>query len=192
MKNFKKVLSVFLAILCLFGMISTAAFALGGILGGEDDDPLEQIYGVYYTIDPISGISVMYKPNPTITFNTPKIVEVSGDLPLAVDYEFYAWKDENGKVYYPGDDIYVNSKLTLYAVHRPKTDNDSRVVRVIKTSFQTFIRSIQSFLGVFNVLKEDITTSPSEETTTETTTAAPAGPSTPPTTEGENTTAEVA
>ncbi len=186
MKSFKKVLSVFLAILCVFGMISTAVYAVDSFLGEDDDDPIEKLFGLYYKVDSLTGVSVMYKPNPTITLNTPKIVEVSGDLPLAVDYEFYAWQDENGKIYYPGDDIYVNAKITLYAVGRPKTDNDSRVVRVIKTAFQTLIRSIQSFLGVFDVLKQDVTTTTkSQQTTTE----APAGPILPPTTEGENTTA---
>lgn len=183
MKSFKKVLSVFLAILCIFGMISTAVYAMDNYFG-EDDDPIENLFGLYYKVDTLAGVSVMYKPNPTITFNTPKLVEISGDLPLAVDYEFYAWKDENGTIYYPGEDIYVDGKIILYAVGTPKKDNDSRVVRVIKTAFQTLVRSIQSFLGVFDVLKQDVAT-----TTTQVTTTAPAGPVTPPTTEGENTTA---
>lgn len=187
MKSFKKVLSIFLAILCVFGMISTVAVAFDLGLGEDEDDPLNKLYGLYYEIDPYNTVPVMYKPSPTIVLNTPKIVEVSGDLPLAVDYEFYAWKTEDGTIYYPGEDIYVNGKITLYAEGRPKADNDSRFIRVIKTAFQTMIRSIQSFFGVFDVLAKDVPSTDPQPTTAPST--APAGPSRPPVTEGENTTA---
>ena len=183
MKSFKKVLSVFLAILCVFGMISTAVYAAEDILGGIIGDDLtmepdidERLYcGVHYEVNSLSGISVMYKPNPDIEFNIPSKVKVTGDMPLAVDYECYAWRDEAGNLYYPGYDILVTGKITLYAVWKEKEDNDHRVIRTIKTAFQTLIRTIQSFLGIFDVIN-----TPAEELTTASTTVTTTPPSTLP------------
>lgn len=195
MKSFKKILSVFLAILCIFGMISTAVYAAGDILGGilgddltmEPDIDEKLYYGVHYEIDSLSGIQVMYKPNPDIEFQVPSKVKVTSDVPLSVDYECYAWRDEAGNLYYAGNDILVTGKITLYAVWKEKEDNDPRVIRVIKTSFQTLIATIKSFLGVFKVIgtpEEELTTKPvitttvppstlPPETAPETTTQAP-------------------
>jgi len=183
MKSFKKVLSVFLAILCVFGMISTAVYAIDELFPTMEPDIDERLYyGVHYEVDSLSGISVMYKPNPDIEFIVPSKVKVTSDTPLAVDYECYAWRDEAGNLYYPGNDILVTGKITLYAVWKEKEDNDHRVIRVIKTAFQTLIRSIQSFLGVFDAIN-----TPVEELTTVPTTVTTTSPSTlPPTTAEEN------
>ena len=160
-------------------MISTAVYAIDELFPTMEPDIDERLYnGVHYEIDSLSGISVMYKPNPDIEFNVPTKVTVSGDMPLAVDYECYAWRDEAGNLYYPGNEILVNGKVTLYAVWAEKDDNDPRVVRVVKTAFQTLIRTIQSFLGVFEVIN-----TPADELTTKPTTVPTIPPSTlPPTT----------
>ena len=176
MKSFKKILSVFLAILCIFGMISTAVYAAGDILGGilgddltmEPDIDEKLYYGVHYEIDSLSGIQVMYKPNPDIEFQVPSKVKVTSDVPLSVEHECYAWRDEAGNLYYAGNDILVTGKITLYAVWKEKEDNDPRIIRVIKTSFQTLIATIKSFLGVFKVIgtpEEELTTKPVITTT---------------------------
>ena len=177
MKSFKKVLSVFLAILCIFGMISTAVYATSDVISNIFGDDLPSMepdiderlyYGIHYEVDALSGISVMYKPNPDIEFTVPSRVRVTSDTPLSVDYECYAWRDEAGNLYYPGNEIVVTGKITLYAVWREKDDNDPRVIRVMKTAFQTLIRSIQSFLGVFKVIAdaENVsTTAPTTATT---------------------------
>ena len=125
MKSFKKILSVFLVIICIFGMISTAAFAIDGIIGGiigddltmEPDEDEALTYGVHYEIDTASGVSVMYKPSPDIEFNVPSKVKVTSDVPLAVDYECYAWRDASYNYYYAGEEITVeivtvNKKMT--------------------------------------------------------------------------------
>lgn len=186
MKSFKKVLSVFLAILCIFGMISTAVYAgdfIGGILGDdmpstEPDIDAALENGIHYEIDPLSGVSVMYKPNPDIEFTVPSWVTVTSDVPLAVDYVCYAWKDEAGNYYYPGNEIFVVGKKTLYAVWEEKEDNDPRVIRVMKTAFQTLIATIKSFLGVFEVIAH-----PENVSTTAPTSVPTIPPSTlPPTT----------
>ena len=174
-------------------MISTAAFAIDGIIGGiigddltmEPDEDEALTYGVHYEIDTASGVSVMYKPSPDIEFNVPSKVKVTSDVPLAVDYECYAWRDASYNYYYAGEEITVTGKITLYAVWREKQDNDPRVIRVIKTSFQTFIRTIQSFLGVFDVIN-----TPVEQLTTKPVITTTVPPSTlPPTTTAPATTA---
>lgn len=155
MKSFKKVLSIFLAIICVFGMFTTGAFAVDEIVGGllgEDEEEAALSYGIHYEIDSLSGVSVMYKPSPHITFKTPVKVAVTKDMPLSVDYQCIGWRGEDGKLYYPGDKIVVTGKVVLTAVWEPKQDNDSHVIRTIKTAFQTFIRMIQSALGVFKVV----------------------------------------
>ena len=177
MKSFKKILSVLLVVICVFGMLTTGAFAadqvLDSILGTDvtvEPDIDEQLYyGVHYEIDSISGVSVMYKPNPDIELVVPSKVEISGDFPLAIDYVCIAWRGEDGKLYYPGDQIIVTGKVTLYAVWEEKKDNDPHAIRAIKTGFQTFIRMIQSFLGVFKVLNtpaDQLTTKPTAAPTT--------------------------
>ena len=178
-------------------MISTAVYAvsdiiggivgddIGGILGGEGDIDEALTYGIHYEIDTASGVSVMYKPSPDIEFNVPSKVKVTSDVPLAVDYECYAWRDASYNYYYAGEEITVTGKITLYAVWREKQDNDPRVIRVIKTSFQTFIRTIQSFLGVFDVIN-----TPVEQLTTKPVITTTVPPSTlPPTTTAPATTA---
>ena len=76
-------------------------------------------------------------------------------------------------------------RILCPAVWREKQDNDPRVIRVIKTSFQTFIRTIQSFLGVFDVIN-----TPVEQLTTKPVITTTVPPSTlPPTTTAPATTA---
>ncbi len=170
MKSFKKIISVFLVVICVFGMLTTGAFAVdqifGDLLGGEDEEEAALSYGIHYEIDSLSGVSVMYKPSPNITFKAPVKVKVSGNFPLAIDYVCIAWRAEDGKLYYPGDEITVTGKVVLNAVWEPKTDNDPRIVRTVKTAFQTFIRMFQSALGFFKVVN-----TPADQLTTKTTVA---------------------
>lgn len=173
MKTFKKIVSVFLVAICIFGMFSTASFAIdeilgGGLLGGDEDEALN--YGIHYEINPLDGISVMYKPNADREFSVPSRVAVTSDVPLAVDYVCIGWRDENGNLYYAGEEIVVEGAVTLYAEWEAKSDNDPRAVRTIKTAFQTFIRMIQTFLGVFEVFEtplDELTTAPTEAPTTQ-------------------------
>lgn len=178
MKSFKKILSIFLVVVCVFGMLTTGAFAtdqvLDSILGSDvtvEPDIDEQLYyGIHYEIDSISGIAVMYKPSPDITVKVPSKVEITKDMPLAIDYTCIAWRAEDGKLYYPGETILVTGKVVLTAVWEPKTDNDNHIVRTIKTAFQTFIRMIQSALGFFKVMntpEDQLTTKPTTAPTTE-------------------------
>lgn len=179
MKNSKKLIAIFLAALCICSMFTATASAVDGIIDSilgtdltmEPDIDEQLYYGVHYEIDSVSGVSVMYKPNPDIEFKVPSKVEVTGDFPLAIDYVCIAWRAEDGKLYYPGDEIIVTGKVTLYAVWEEKDDNDPRAVRAIKTGFQTLIRMIQEFLGFFEVVNtpaDQLTTKPSTTATTTT------------------------
>lgn len=163
----KKILAVLLSILCIFSVFSTTAFAApGDIIGGvvedylgvtQEDDGIDQqmMYGIHYEMEPISLVSIMYKPSPTITFKQPCMAKVTTDTPLSVDYEFMYWRHgETGEIYNPGDDIEVTGVVTLYAVWQEKTDNHPRFIRTIITAFETLGRVIQKFLGIIEDVEE--------------------------------------
>lgn len=155
----KKILAVLLCLLCLTSTmavsVSGAGFEdafvyVGSMLGFEQDEPIG--YGIIYDSNKLlSGVkSVMYEPRPTVKLSNPGTYIVTEDFPLSVDHSFVCWQDKDtGKYYYPGDTIFIDGQLTLYAVWEEKTDNNIRPVRVFLTAFQALKKSIQSFLGVF-------------------------------------------
>ena len=155
----KKLTAVLLCIVCLFSSVAVSASAangltdqIGSILGLEPDETIA--YGIIYdTNDLSSGVtSIMYTPRPTVTLTSKGTYTVTDDIPLAVDYEFVCWVDqETGKYYRAGDKYYVNGQKTLHAVWVEKTDNNGRLIRILDTAIDTFIRNIKSMLGVFKV-----------------------------------------
>ncbi len=163
----KKLLAIILSVICTVSCFSLAAQAAdnaGGVIGElantffegifdfelEEDTPLT--YGVNYEIDPFSGVSVVYKPSPTISFKSSGTYTITSDTPLSIDYEFICWEDSNGKTYYGGDKIYVDGTITLYAVWVEKDDNDVRVARIIKTTFEALKRLLGKFFGFFKTI----------------------------------------
>lgn len=162
----KKLLAVFLSVICIFSCFALPASAAGalGVIGElantffegifdidiEEDTPLG--YGVIYEIDPLQGVSVVYKPSPSISFENPGTYAITTDTPLSIDYEFICWEDTTGKRYYAGDKIYVDGMITLYAIWVEKNDNDMRVARVIKTTFEALRRLIGKFLGIYEIV----------------------------------------
>ncbi len=163
----KKILSVFLCLICLFSSMAVSASAsrteeifveIGAMLGFEPDEPIG--YGIRYDSNKLlSGVkSVMYEPKPTVKLSNPGTYTVTEDFPLSVDHSFVCWEDsETGKYYYPGDKIFIDGELTLYAVWEEKTDNNIRPVRVFLTAFQALKKTFQAFFGVFKVeFKEDL------------------------------------
>lgn len=157
----KKILAVLLCIICLASSmaVSTSAAGLedafveiGAMLGFEPDEPIG--YGIRYDSNKLlSGVkSVMYEPKPTVKLSNPGTYTVTDDFPLSVDHSFVCWEDkETGKKYYPGDQIYIDGELTLYAIWEEKTDNNIRPVRVFLTAFQALKKMFQSFFGVFKM-----------------------------------------
>lgn len=161
----KKIIAILLSVLCVFSLMSTTAFAaddLGGILGDiiglpteEDGIDQQMSYGIHYEMETLSVVSIMYKPNPTITFEAPTTAKITSDTPLSVDYEFVCWRHaDTGEYLYPGDEIDVTGKVTLYAVWEEKTDGNPRVIRVIMTALETLGRLIQKFLGIIEDAEE--------------------------------------
>ncbi|MBQ8504608.1 MAG: hypothetical protein IJ491_10090 [Clostridia bacterium] len=162
----KKILAVLLSVLCIFSAVSTTAFAatdniIGEVvedyLGVTEEDGIDQqmMYGIHYEMEPITLVSVMYKPNPSITFDQPMITKVTKDTPISIDYEFLYWRHgETGEIYYPGDSIEVTGKVTLYAVWQEKTDNYPQFIRAMMAGFETLSRLIQKFLGIVEAVEE--------------------------------------
>lgn len=152
----KKFIAVFLSLLCIFSVFGITASAKGTFddiseIIGEDEGFL---YGILYQNETASGVSMMYKPNPSIKLDGPGYVTVTKDTPIAVDHEFVCWQDKDGNLYYEGDKIYVDGAVTLYAVWTEKTDNLPRVIRVIQTAILTLQRMVQKFLGVFQDIQD--------------------------------------
>ena len=163
----KKILAVLLCLICLVSSMAVSASAagledafvsIGAMLGFEPDEPIG--YGIKYDSNKtLSGVkSVMYEPAPTIKFSNPGTYTVTKDYPLSVDHTFVCWEDkETGKKYYPGDKIYIDGELTLYAIWEEKTDNNVRFVRTFLTGFQALKKMFQAFFGVFKIeFSEDL------------------------------------
>ena len=97
----KKFIAVFLSLLCIFSVFGITASAAGTFdelssLIGEDEGFL---YGISYQNETASGVSMMYKPNPSLKVDGPGYVTVTRDTPIAVDHEFVCWQDEEGNLY---------------------------------------------------------------------------------------------
>ena len=114
----KKVISVLLAMLCVFSVVTVFVYA--------DDDPiqdkLEEVLDIEIDDTPAYGIvyqkgdaRTMYMPATTVKFGGPGYAKVPNDKPIAIGKKFRCWKDENGKDVFPGDEIYVGTMVYLTA-----------------------------------------------------------------------------
>lgn len=160
----KKLLSVLLAVLCTFSAVAVSASAfsssdLSGILGDqfgieqEEDEADILSYGIHYEMAMLSTVTLIYKPSPSITFETPKEMVITNDYPIAVDHNWVCWKDQKtGKLYYPGDTIIVDGKITLVAVWEEKTDNYPKFIRSAIAGIQALVKLVEKFLGVFELI----------------------------------------
>ncbi len=175
----KKLLAVLLAVLCAFSAVAVSASAIeaddiAGILGDhiglppEEDEADILSYGVHYEMATLSTVTILYNPSPSITFETPKEMVITNDYPIAVDHVWVCWKDkETGKLYYPGDTIYVDGKITLLAVWEEKTDNYPGFIRSAIAGIQALVKLVEKFLGVFELVNSTKDYVPETETTTE-------------------------
>lgn len=160
----KKIIAVLLSVVCIFSCMALPASALedafddviggvGGNLGLEEDRPI--LYGIIYKMDTLDGVSIMYKPSPSVSFTSPGTYTVTNDTPLSVDYEFVCWEhQETGKHYYAGDKLYIDGQEVLLAVWTPKTDNHIRTTRVFLTAIETFRRTLGAFFGFYKVIDD--------------------------------------
>lgn len=172
----KKLIALLLSLICIFsafGITSSAANVFNEVItnitvnmGMEPDEPI--IYGITYDSNQLlTGVSIMYKPSPTFSFTRPGTYTVTDDIPLAIDYEFVCWEDEDtGKYYYAGDKIYIDGNKTLYAVWQEKTDGKNRVVRTFATAIEAFRRTLQAFFGFYKTKFEEDPNPPVEKDVT--------------------------
>lgn len=180
----KKLIAVLLSVLCVFSVFAVPCFANDNASVFEEISSMfedDQLNCIVYQKETLSNVSMMYKPNPNVSLDGPGYITVTRDTPLAVDHNFVCWRGEDGTLYYEGDRIYVEGTVTLYAVWEEKTDNDSHVLRVLKTAFGTLQRMLQKLLGIFKDAEdfessyysskaETTVTEPTETTTTSPTT----------------------
>lgn len=175
----KKLLAIFLAMICAFSAcaVSASAATLEDVLGDivedqlgvtQEESDLDAItYGVFFENDSTSSATVLYMPIQTLTFGAPVITTITTDTPVAVDHDWVCWKDKStGALYYPGDEIEVTGQVRLVAVWQEKTDNYPSFIRMAIAGLQAFIKLIDKFLNAFESINN---TRPLD--TTETTTA---------------------
>lgn len=162
----KKLLAVILSVICIFSCFAVPACAAGNIIGELASDFFERItgekieedttlgYGVFYNMDSLSGVTVIYKPSPSIKFNNPGTYTITSDTPLSFDYDFVCWEDKEGKEYYPGDKVYVDGQLDLYAKWVERNDKDIKLARMIRVSLEALRRLIGKFFGFIDIVVE--------------------------------------
>ena len=162
----KKLISIILAALCLASCLAVPGSAASDSIVGdviedyigvtkEDEIIDEMYYGIHYELPLISAVKLMYRPTPTITFKAPTVAKITLDTPLSVDYNFVCWEhSETGKLYYPGDEIEVDGKVTLYAVFEEKTDGHPQFIRYILTGLEALKRLLKSFLTFGDAMED--------------------------------------
>ena len=151
----KKLIAVLLSLITIFSVFTLPASALIDdiILGGETlpDDGMNMIE---YKKDTLDNVTLIYQAGNTLVTGESNYVQITEDTPIAIDHDFICWADKSGKRYYPGDIIKVQGTVTLYAVWAEKTDNDSHMIRTVKSSIQALLRIIKLILGAFDNAKE--------------------------------------
>lgn len=153
--SMKKVIAVILSILCVLTCFAPAVCAIEdpGLIGMlEPEEPM--IFTLVYKNQTLSGVKMMYQPNPNLSFGGPGYVTVTKDKPIAIDHDFVCWKDKNGKYYYAGDKFYVDGECELYAVWEDKKDNNIKPVRVFICAMLTMKRMFDKIFGVFKDYRE--------------------------------------
>lgn len=153
--SMKKVIAVILSILCVLSCFAPAVCAIEdpGLIGMlEPEEPM--IFTLVYKNQTLSGVKMMYQPNPNLSFGGPGYVTVTKDKPIAIDHDFVCWKDEDGKLYYAGDKFYVDGECELYAVWEEKKDNNIKPVRVFICAMLTMKRMFDKIFGVFKDYRE--------------------------------------
>lgn len=162
----KKIIAILLSVLCFCSVValpvSASDFETTKVTNifGEEEEPT---YQLHYEKETAANISMMYRPNPSVSLEEPAFVIVTKDTPIAVDHDFICWRDLDGKLYYPGDKIFVDGDITLYAVWEEKKDNTPRVIRIIQAALLTMQRAVLKLLGVFETARDFVYTTTSAE-----------------------------
>ena len=114
----KRILSVLLALICLFSVVAVVAHAedidlkdvIREEMGLEPEE--EKIYAIEFHQ---GDAQIMYRVPTQVRFDGPGYVRLTKDEPVAVGKNFRCWKDVNGKDVYPGQEILVDHLIELTA-----------------------------------------------------------------------------
>lgn len=181
----KRFLATVLALILAFSACTLAVTAIDeGVLGDifedqfdittEKDEAEVLSYGVHYSSGSLATVTVLYEPTPTITFEVPTDVVITNDTPVAVDHNWVCWKNqETGELYYPGDTIRVDGKITLVAVWEEKTDNYPGFIRSAIAGVQALLKLVEKFFNFFDVINNATPVVTTEPSTTEPSTTEP-------------------
>ncbi len=151
----KKIISVLLALICLFSVVSVVAYAaddlkeqLGQELGLEIGK--DKVYGVVFQ----SGdAKTMYVPPTQTNLDGPGYLKLSKDEPIAIGKNFRCWKDKNGKDVFPGQEIYVDQIVYLTADWSVKSTKLTALDTII-CALKTMIHMLQISIKLIDTAYE--------------------------------------
>jgi len=151
----KKLIAILLAILSLISILSVAAAALDADnpfgIDKEDEKPLYIIIYKKYN----NGDEVTYMPAPTYSYTGPRNLTITTDTPIAIGKEFQYWVDDEGNTYNPGQEIWVEKEIHLYAIFSDASsgpDKTNRIFDIIKTGFDSIIAVFRKLLVALHIL----------------------------------------
>ncbi len=114
----KKILSVLLALICLFSVAAVFASA-------EEVDLKDKLYeelGLEVEKDKAYGVvfqqgdaQIMYRVPTQVNLDGPGYLKLTKDEPIGVGKKFRCWKDDKGNDVYPGQEILVDRIVYLTA-----------------------------------------------------------------------------
>ena len=151
----KKVLSVLLALICLFSVMTVVAYADGDLIEQLGDElgveiGKDKAYGVVFQA---GDAKTMYLPPTQTNLDGPGYMKLSKDEPIAIGKKFRCWKDDKGNDVFPGQEILVDRIVYLTAVW----SNDSTKITALDTiicALNTAIHSIQVAINVIDTANE--------------------------------------
>ncbi|MBQ5968496.1 MAG: hypothetical protein IKN72_08800 [Clostridia bacterium] len=151
----KKILAVLLALLSLVSVFSVAVAALDadnpfGIDTGDEKPLYIIIYKAYDKTD-----KVTYMPAPTYSYTGPRYLTVTKDTPVAAGKEFQYWVDDEGNTYNPGQEVWVEKEIHLYAIFSDApsgSGKEGRVLDMIKAGFDSIVALFRKILVALHIL----------------------------------------
>lgn len=152
----KRILSVLLALICLFSVVAVVAHAedidlkdvIREEMGLEPEE--EKIYAIEFHQ---GDAQIMYRVPTQVRFDGPGYVRLTKDEPVAVGKNFRCWKDVNGKDVYPGQEILVDHLIELTADWSVATTKITALDYVI-CAFKAMIHSMEVAIKVIDTANE--------------------------------------
>lgn len=152
----KKILSVLLALICLFSAMSVVAYAdqvdLKDVISDEIGIEIkgEKAYGVVFQQ---GNAQVMYRVPTQVNLDGPGYLKLTNDEPIGVGKNFRCWKDENGNDVFAGQEILVDRVVYLTADWSVSTTHITALDYII-CALKAMIHSLQVAIKVINTANE--------------------------------------